>query len=47
MEICETEELEFWFVKSDPDQEYDAAKDEWYDADNVLRYPLCGPLSTR
>ena len=47
MDICEQEGLEFWFVKLDPDQEYDAAKDIWYDADNPLRYPLHGPLSER
>ncbi|KAF9694591.1 hypothetical protein EKO04_007318 [Ascochyta lentis] len=47
MDICEQEGLGFWFVKLDPDQEYDAAKDTWYDADNLLRYPLNGPLSGR
>jgi hypothetical protein len=46
-EVCEQEGLEFWFVKLDPDQEYDTAKDIWYDADNPLRYPLHGPLSER
>jgi hypothetical protein len=47
MDICEQEELEFWFVKLDPDQEYDVVNDIWYDADNPLRYPLHGPLSKR
>jgi hypothetical protein len=47
MDICEQEELEFWFVKLDLDQEYDVVKDIWYDADNPLRYPLHGPLSER
>jgi len=47
MDICTQEGLEFWYVKSDPDQEYDAAKDIWYDADNPLRYPLHGPLSEK
>jgi hypothetical protein len=47
MNVCEQENLKFWFVKLDPDQEYDAAKDIWYDADNPLRYPLHGPLSER
>jgi hypothetical protein len=47
MDICKQEGLGFWFVKSDPDQEYDAAKDIWYDADNPLRYLLHGPLSER
>jgi hypothetical protein len=45
MDICEQEGLEFWFVKLDPDQEYDATKGTWYDADNPLQYPLHGPLS--
>jgi hypothetical protein len=47
MKICEQEELEFWFVKLDSDQEYDAIKDMWYDADNAPRYPLHGSLSER
>jgi hypothetical protein len=47
MGICEQEGLEFWFVKLDSDQEYEAAKDMWYDADSSLRYPLHGPLSDR
>jgi hypothetical protein len=47
MGICEQEGLEFWFIKLDPDQEYDAVKDIWSDADNPLRYPLHGPLSER
>lgn len=34
MDLCEQEGLEFWLVKLDPDQEYDADKDRWYDADN-------------
>ncbi|KAJ8118850.1 hypothetical protein OPT61_g236 [Boeremia exigua] len=40
MDMCEQEGLEFWFIKSDPDQEYDEDKDVWYDADNPLQYPF-------